>query len=446
MNCLIRCSFFIYRFQSRADTSVGGWSNRAKTLILRRFYKTFFLFPADNADFRHFGPLMLNRRLLRIKVMQTLYALQQANQATVQIAHDGIADLFQPDLNSMEPQDKRQLEGNRKLAAALFDEAIKNNQPAAEEDTPKPILKAVNDGFLFYQIRQKKDRQQVAQQLIQTVQALYDDLIWVLTLLPELGRAAQTDRARTYHNEDATPFPMESGLNDNLIINALDTHSPLQNEALRRSISWANDTAFIRDAYREVLKADDTYRAYCQQPNHTTNEDQAMVQYVLRSLIFKHETIKNHLAEIDLSWEENSEVVRSLAIKTLKSYQSVAGLTLEPLTDDWDEDQYFLNSLFDNALDHNREYEALLADQLQNWDVERVAMLDQIILKLAVTELLSFPAIPTKVSINEYIELAKAYSTPKSGKFVNGVLDNLSEKLIASGQLRKSGRGLLDNK
>ena len=391
---------------------------------------------------------MLNRRLLRIKVMQTLYALHQANQATIQMAHDGIADLFQPDLNSMEPQDKRQLEGNRKLAALLFDEAVKRDTPADDDDTPRPILKAVNDGLLFYQIRRKKDRQQVSQQLIQTVQALYDGLIRVLTLLPELGRAAALDRARIHRDVDETPFPLESGLNDNVIINALDAHGPLENEALRRTISWMNDDdlQFIRKAYREVLRADDTYRAYCEQPTHTTDDDQAMVQHVLRSLIFKDETFRNHLAEIDLSWQENSEVVRSLAIKTLKSYQSVAGLTLEPLTDDWEEDQYFLNMLFDNAVDHNREYEALLTDQLQNWDVERVAMLDQIILKLAVCELLNFPAIPVKVSINEYIEIAKGYSTPKSGKFVNGILDNLSEKLVASGQLRKSGRGLLDNK
>ncbi|CAN5666064.1 transcription antitermination factor NusB [soil metagenome] len=389
---------------------------------------------------------MLNRRLLRIKVMQALYALRQAEFSNQQLAIDGINDLFQPDLNSMLPQDKRQLEGYRKLAGLLFEEAIKSNQPAKDEDAPTKVLKAANDGFIFYQSRSKKDRQHLAQMLIKQVNSIYDDYLRVLLLLIELGHAASIDSERKHRNVDEVPFPFESTLNDNSVIKALADHQPLQNEALRHNISWADDLGFVRKALREVLKTDETYRAYCEQQTHTADEDQALIQYVLRTLVFKHEGIRDQLAEIDLSWAENSEVVRGLAIRTLKSAQGPTGLQLEPLTDDWEEDELFLNTLFEKSFENDAEYEQLLADQLQNWDVERVAMLDKIILKLAVCELLSFPNIPVKVTINEYIELAKAYSTPKSGKFVNGILDNLSEKLMASGRLRKSGRGLLDNK
>jgi len=389
---------------------------------------------------------MLNRRLLRIKVMQAVYALEQAGAATEQLAIDGIADLFQPDLNSMEPQNKRQLEGYRKLANLLFAEALKTNQPAQDDDSPKKVLKAANDGLLYYQIRQKKDRQHLAQMMIRQVNGIYESYLRVLLLLIELGQAAQIDSERKYRDVDETPFPFESTLNDNSVVQALANHKPLHDEALRYGVSWADDLSFVRKALREALKTDDTYRAYCAQPKHTADEDQTLAQYVLRTLVFKQETISNHLDEIDLSWTENSEVVRGLAIRTLKSVQGVTGLKLEPLTDDWDEDQLFMNTLFEQFQENNDEFEQLLTDQLQNWDVERVAMLDRIILKLALTELLSFPNIPVKVTINEYIELAKAYSTPQSGKFVNGILDNLSEKLQASGRLRKSGRGLMDNK
>ena len=378
--------------------------------------------------------------------MQALYALRQAESSNRQMALDGVSDLFQPDLNSMLPQDKRQLEGYRKLAHLLFDEAINANQPAQDEDAPTKVLKAANDGFLFYQIRGKKDRQHLAQMMIKQVNGIYDDYLRVLTLLVELGQVARADRERIHRNVDEEPFPFESTLHDNTIIQALAAHQPLQNEAVRHGISWTDDLGFVRKALREALKTDETYRAYCEQRTHTAEEDQALAQYVLRTLVFKHEVIRDHLAEIDLSWAENSEVVRGLAIKTLKSVQSPTGLKLEPLTDDWEEDEHFLNTLFEQAIENDADYEQLLADQLQNWDVERVAMLDKIILKLAVCELLSFPNIPVKVTINEYIELAKAYSTPKSGKFVNGILDNLSEKLQTSGRLRKSGRGLLDNK
>ena len=384
---------------------------------------------------------MLNRRLLRIKVMQALYALRQAESSNRQMALDGVTDLFRPDLNSMLPQDKRQLEGYRKLAHLLFDEAITANQPAQDDDAPTKVLKAANDGFLFYQIRGKKDRQHLAQMMIKQVNGIYDDYLRVLTLLVELGKAAQTDSERVYRNVDEESFPFESNLNHNTIIQALAAHQPLQNEAVRHGISWVDDSGFVRKALREALKTDDTYRTYCELRTHTADEDQALAQYVLRTLVFKHEVIRDHLAEIDLSWAENSEVVRGLAIKTLKSVQGLTGLKLEPLTDDWEEDERFLNTLFEQAIENDVDYEQLLTDQLQNWDVERVAMLDKIILKLAVCELLSFPNIPVKVTINEYIELAKAYSTPKSGKFVNGILDNLSEKLQTSGRLRKSGRG-----
>ncbi|WP_461148599.1 transcription antitermination factor NusB [Spirosoma pulveris] len=378
--------------------------------------------------------------------MQAIYALRQAEFSNQQLAIDGINDLFQPDLNSMLPQNKRQLEGYRKLAGLLFEEAVKENKPAQDDEAPKNVLKAANDGYLFYQIRTKKDRQHLAQMMLKQVNGIYDDYLLVLTLLVELGQVAQIDSERRYRDVDETPFPFESTLYDNTVIKALAQHQPLQNEAVRHNISWTEDLGFVRKALREALKTDDTYRAYCEKRTHTADEDQALAQHVLRSLVFKHEVIRDHLSEIDLSWAENSEVVRGLAIRTLKSAQGATGLQLEPLTDDWEEDELFLNTLFEKSIENDADYEQLLADQLKNWDVERVAMIDKIILKLAVCELLSFPNIPVKVTINEYIELAKAYSTPKSGKFVNGILDNLSEKLQASGRLRKSGRGLLDNK
>lgn len=380
--------------------------------------------------------------------MQALYALRQVDASNQQMAVDGISDLFQPDLNSMKPQNRQQLEGFRQLATLLFEEGIRDRKNAADDETetPKSVLKAANDALLYYRNISRKDRERLGQQLISEVQGIYDDYLRVLLLLVELGHMARLDNERVYPDPDETPFVYESDLNDNVLIKSLLAYKPLETESLRRNVSWAGEQGVIRKAYREVLKTDETYIAYCQQPTHNAADDHTLVQYVMRQLIFKHETFRDLLAEIDLSWVENSEVVRGLATRTLKSVNSAKGLALEPLTDDWDEDQLFLNTLFQKALENDVEYEQLLADQLQNWDVDRVAMIDRIILKLATTELLNFPGIPTKVTINEYIDLAKQYSTPKSGKFVNGILDNLSEKLTASGQLRKSGRGLIDNK
>lgn len=390
---------------------------------------------------------MLSRRLLRIKVMQTLYALRQAIQSNKQLALDGISDQFQPDLNSMKPQDKRQLEGYRKLSSLLFEEALKTNQPAAQDDdAPRSVLDAANSALVYFQNRYRKDQQFLSGRMLEAVKDIYNDYLRILQLLVEYGHIARLDRERVFPDPDETPFVYESDLSQNVVIQALASHQPLETELVRRGITWADDLAFVRKTYREVLKTDETIIAYCRQHDHTPDDDQQLVQYILRQLILKKDTIRDYLAEIDLAWTENSEVVRGMAIRTLKSAQAMTGLKLEQLTDDWAADEQFLNELFGNAMQNDRTYEQLLGEQLKNWEVDRVAILDLIIMKLAVCEMLTFPGIPVKVTINEYIDMAKAYSTPKSGTFVNGILDNLSAKLTADGTLRKSGRGLIDNK
>ena len=115
------------------------------------------------------------------------------------------------------------------------------------------------------------------------------------------------------------------------------------------------------------------------------------------------------------------------------------------LSANWQDDRDFAETLYKQTLADDAKSEKLIAESTQNWDVERVALLDKIILKMALCEMQLFRGIPVKVTINEYIEISKIYSTPKSKQFVNGVLDKLAQDLAASGDIRKSGRGLLDN-
>jgi N utilization substance protein B len=134
--------------------------------------------------------------------------------------------------------------------------------------------------------------------------------------------------------------------------------------------------------------------------------------------------------------------------KTVKSLeegnpQSVQLLELSP---NWEDDKEFMKDLFKYTLDNDEEYEQLISGKAKNWDIERLAMLDRIILKMAIAEMLHFPSIPVKVTINEFIELSKEYSTPKSKQFVNGILDATVAELTSKGILKKSGRGLIDNK
>jgi N utilization substance protein B len=197
-----------------------------------------------------------------------------------------------------------------------------------------------------------------------------------------------------------------------------------------------------------VLKPDPVYQAYQEQDDTTFTDDWNLAAHLYREVIFKHELSKAYFESNDLHWAENREIIRSMVSKTLRSITEESGSRVElaPLALNWEDDREFFRSLYVVTLENDEAFERLIAPKTQNWDMERVTFTDKIILKMALSELLHFPSIPVKVTINEYIDISKTYSTPKSKQFVNGLLDALANDLTAEGLIRKSGRGLIDNK
>jgi transcription antitermination protein NusB len=147
--------------------------------------------------------------------------------------------------------------------------------------------------------------------------------------------------------------------------------------------------------------------------------------------------------EKDLNWNLNKDVVKSMSTKTFK-IEALEDLSLQPLALQWEDDKSFFEDLYEFTLDSDKDLNGWVEAQTKNWESDRLAMTDFILLKMAVAEMIKFPSIPVKVSINEYIELAKNYSTPKSGQFINGILDEISIRLISEKIIQKSGRGLID--
>jgi N utilization substance protein B len=147
--------------------------------------------------------------------------------------------------------------------------------------------------------------------------------------------------------------------------------------------------------------------------------------------------------EKDLNWNLNKEVVKSMSTKTFK-IEALEDLSLQPLALQWEDDKSFFEDLYEFTLDSDKDLNGWVEAQTKNWESDRLAMTDFILLKMAVAEMIKFPSIPVKVSINEYIELAKNYSTPKSGQFINGILDEISIRLMSEKIIQKSGRGLID--
>lgn len=388
---------------------------------------------------------MLNRRLLRTKAVQALYASRLAADSNRLLAIDEIAEVYLPDLNSMEPQNLVKLEGLKKLAIVTLDEFIKNGKPNEDEDVPSDVIRVARTAFNEYSKQTQLDRKKVVKRVLHETESIYDEFLDVLLLFIELAQQSSIHRGKEFQDPDFI-FPTESGLDSNQIITLLADSKPFQEDIIRRGTSWANEMNLVRKIYREALRNDDEYRAYCTVPKHTLDEDHQIVQHILRKIIFKHEVPLGFFEQRDLFWDDHSDLIRSLAIKTLKSGESGVSIEMAKFTDDWDEDQFFVEELFKQATENDDLYESYLTDQLKNWDLERIALVDMVIMKAAIAELINFPGIPVKVTINEFIEIAKRYSTPKSGKFVNGVLDVISNKLKDQGVIRKSGRGLIDNK
>ncbi|MGY2130839.1 transcription antitermination factor NusB [Hymenobacter sp. HD11105] len=393
---------------------------------------------------------MLNRRSLRIKVMQALYAYHQAVGSDFLLANDRIAEEFAPDLTSPEPQDRKVLQGQRKLAEVIFKEWHKTGA-APEQTEDAAVNEAVADAISFYEKQVKKEGTFFEGQMLHGAESIHDQYIHLLNMPTALLRVLEDERDR-----EARRFtPSKEALLDttrfeqNQVLQKLVDNKQLQDLTIRRKLQWNGEQEMeaLRTAWRQEIKQDAEFQAYLAAPGGNYAEDQEALKHLYKTFVFKEGALATQLDEADLNWEENRPVVKNLVVKTIKMLDEAADENLElmALSANWAEDKEFAQSLYQQTLTDDERYEKLIAESVQNWDVERVAQLDKIVLKMALCEMHLFRSIPVKVTINEYIEISKMYSTPKSKQFINGILDKLAQDLTASGAIRKSGRGLLDN-
>ncbi|MBC7449543.1 MAG: transcription antitermination factor NusB [Hymenobacteraceae bacterium] len=405
---------------------------------------------------------MLNRRTLRIKAMQAIFGYWQAEGANAHLALDQIAAEFEPDLMAEVPQDRRRLEGERQLGELAFTEwraARRAGTPQAafaadDTITEATVRAAVNNATRRYESGLQRDAKRLDHELLAAVERIYDHYLLTLLLPEALQRLIIDEReqlARPTRSGEPRPATLNTTrLLTNPAIEKLLANPQLRERAIQRDLKWeGDDLKMLRDFYLSTFKDDEELRAYLVKPGELTyDEHQEALRHLLKGLVFKDEGLEAWFAARDLNWEENRPVVRSLVNKTIKSLTADAPID-EPLLDlspNWQEDQEFYEALYHRAIQDDAQYEQLIISTLQNWDVERVALTDRILLKLALAEMHLFRDIPVKVTINEYIEISKLYSTPKSKQFINGILDKLAQELTQSGAIRKSGKGLLDNK
>jgi transcription antitermination protein NusB len=379
---------------------------------------------------------MLNRRSLRIKVMQSLFALQQCKDATYELCLEKAGDAFTPDLNSMEVQDKVLLQQQKKESIKVFEKAFAEDQVKVEHEN-ESIAKAVQNALKFYKDQIRKDTDFFRKNLIIEVEKIYDHYIATLSLVTAFATLAEADKKVSHKN-----------FVSNAWIKALKNNEALQKDAMRLGRHWQNNSEDVRHWFRDVVRQDNEYLNYLDRKNPSLDDQKKFANHLFKKVILGKTVINDFFEEEVLRWAEDKDIVKALVEKTVKSFEpeNQKEISLHTLSLNWEDDKNFIETLYQMSTNLKPHHLELISSNTRNWEVERLPLTDRIILGMAIAELLSFPNIPVKVTINEYIELAKTYSTPKSRNFINGILDVIAKALVESGEIKKSGRGLIDNK
>ncbi len=298
-----------------------------------------------------------------------------------------------------------------------------------------------------YQQSQAKEVKPFEMSLVKSVDKVYEMYIWLLSLLVEVSEYSIIDA-----EERANKFlPSEADLNasvklhHNLFIQALLHNQEYLAAVKKYKISWDFDPE-IRKSIFLTLKASPEYAEFNAMTEHTIKADKDIIKYIFKKLILKSPGIEQVFEEKFINWPVDKEVLQALVAKTFKNFSSEDPNMnkLAQVCPNWDEDRPFIIDLFNKVVAFEQEYQKLIAEKTKNWEAERIAVMDTLLMRMAIVELVHFSSIPIKVTMNEYIEIAKEFSTPKSNSFINGILDKILADLKAAGKIRKVGRGLIE--
>lgn len=229
---------------------------------------------------------------------------------------------------------------------------------------------------------------------------------------------------------------------DNQLISILKESYSIQNYLEDRHLNnWKNDNEFIRVIW-DLIQKSETYAKYIATKESGFTEDKEFVIAIFKDVIAPNEKLADYFEDQNISWVDDIPFVNTWVVKSLNAMSATKPFVLGELYKD-KSDQEFVLELFRKVILNHEKYDEEINEKTPNWDTERIADIDLILIKMALSEFLHFPSIPTRVSINEYIEISKDYSSQKSSFFINGVLDKLMKQYTASKRIKKIGRGLL---
>ena len=258
-------------------------------------------------------------------------------------------------------------------------------------------------------------------------------LVYLTWLVTEISRYAETDA----HQRASKHLPTQDDLHVNTKIAGNELlWKMLEDPALKEQFASEKpeliaDKEIIRKIYLALVETPE-YKAYTRNAARDKSEEKKIIEFILNDMILANELIVSHIEENFSNWDDDGEMIVQLLVAYLQkpgTYNFKQIVTPDK--------EQFAKELLQTVMEKAEHLESLIIPKLKNWDPERIALLDMILMKMGVSEFLYFETIPPKVTINEYIDLAKEYSTQQSGQFVNGILDNIHKELVQQGKMQK---------
>jgi N utilization substance protein B len=303
-------------------------------------------------------------------------------------------------------------------------------------------IKALHFLYGFYQ-SQDKDLLKWENEFKKGIKAVEDLFCWYAALLIELRQYRMNEIMAAKQKQ----LPGPEDLNPNLrfvnlpFLLALEANKPLALTLQKKKINYTAQASLVKQVFRD-LATQDFYQAFL--VSSQPADDAGFAQKLLTTFLPFCEPVQFFLEEKSIVWSDDHEVALTALLKWVNQLSPGAAETAMPVLVKLEEDLRFGIDLFRKTALHDEELSAIISRKTANWDMERIAIMDVILLKMAICELLHFSSIPVKVTLNEYIELSKQYSTPRSRQFVNGILDAVVKDFKEAGAMKKSGRGLIE--
>ena len=298
--------------------------------------------------------------------------------------------------------------------------------------------KVVQLTYAYYQ-NGNKNIDSAEKELLFSLSKAYDLYAYMLALIPAVAKESRKylEVAQSKAQREGTQMPSQKFAYNRFAIQ-VEENTALNDILDAKKISWNDHPEFVNKLYLQITDSQ-IYKEYMDSSDDSYEADRELWRKLYRTLIENNEGIDSILEEESLYWNDDKEIVDTFVVKTIKRFDEKAGHKQAILPEyASEEDIDFARKLFRAAILNADEYQHYMGEMSRNWDFNRLAFMDVIIMQIAIAEMMTFPGIPINVTINEYVEIAKLYSTPRSGGYINGILDPIARMLVKSGRMLKT--------